>query len=295
MAYVARRVALGSLLLVCLSTGAVAQTETGFEPVPQENLRDATLTVPEENFSVAAPGPQWQWLQVPQPPGSVGKTYVCQDSETGAVFLLSVTEAGPGTTEGLMKGILSGLRKSQEARGRRFEEALYQPAGIPSPGSFRVTAKVILPEGTLHLIGYVFAAHRVYMFQLWSEEPEEPEAFTSLVESFRLLAPAPPPPKASGELGSGFAVCLYVSILVVFLGLGALINAMARKPVISGGLVALILILIVAVLRLSGAIVAGESAERFGYYLGEALVPVAIAAWAHIRYSKKKETAASST
>jgi hypothetical protein len=292
MGDVARRAAPGSLFLVLLATMALAQTETGFEPVPPENLRDGTLTVPDESFSVAAPGPQWQWLQVPQPAGSVGKTYVCQDSETGAIFLLTVTEAGPGTTEGLMEGILSGLRKSQEARGRTFEDARYEAAAIPAPGSFRVTARIGLPEGTLHMIQYVFAANRLYAFQHWSESPEEPEVFTSFASSFELLAPAPPEPTASGELQSGIAICLYVSILVVFLGLGAFINSMAGKPVISGGLVALILVLVVAVLRASGAVAKGD-AERLGYYVGEALIPAAIAAWAHVRYRKKKETTGS--
>jgi hypothetical protein len=40
-----------------VAAAALAQVDRGFEPVPAALLSERTLRVPEENFSMRAPGP----------------------------------------------------------------------------------------------------------------------------------------------------------------------------------------------------------------------------------------------
>ncbi len=283
------------LLLVASSTSpALAQEEAaGFEPVPAGNLVEGTLTVPAENFSINTPGRQWEWLRARKALGGIGKNYLCRNRETGERFLLMVFEARSWHPETAGEEMLKGMRKSQESRGRRFENARHEPADIPAPGSLRLSAKIVAPESTLHFTAYVLAARRVYAIQLFSETPKEPDSFVAFVRSFKLIVPVAPPATAAPASEVGFVVLMfiYVAILVVSVGGGLLVNAIVGRPVVNGGLLAILLILAVVTLRVYHDPGEQTLAERFGYHLAQALLPALVALWAHSHHLKNKAQA----
>lgn len=283
----ASRVFVAALLFSATAPSILAQ-EAGLEPIPGRSVADGKLSIPAENFSVMAPGKGWEWLRQKPAAGAIARNYLCRNPETGEVFFLTVSDRAPRQVENLAEGLLTGMRKSQEAKGRRVENARSEPSDVPAPGSYRLSATVVLPERTIHFISYALATDRVYSLSVYSEEEKEPEAFTRFARSFALLAAAAEPPKGSVSERC-VAICLYVGALVLFLGVGSLINALAKRPVFSGGLIAFIVILVIATLRLAGVVATKPDPESIGYVVGEALVPALIAAWAHSRYTKRKQ------
>ena len=286
-----------ALLLVASSTNpAVAQGEQeGFEPVPAGNLVEGTLTVPAENFSIKTPGRQWEWLRATKALGGIGKNYLCRNRGTGERFLLTVFEPGPWHPETAGEQMLKGLRKSQESRGRRFEDARHEPADIPAPGSLRLSAKIVAPETTAHFTAYVLAAGRIYSIQLFSETPKEPDSFVAFVRSFKLIAPVATSATAAtappSEVGFVVWMFIYVAILGASVGGGLLVNAIVGRPVVSGGLLAIVLILAVVTLRVYRDLGEQTLAERFGHHLAQAMLPALVALWAQSRHLKNKARA----
>jgi hypothetical protein len=286
-----------ALLLVASSTSlALAQEEqAGFEPVPAGNLVEGTLTVPAENFSIKTPGRQWEWLRARKALGGIGRNYLCRNRETGERFLLTVFEPGPWHPETAGEEMLKGMRKSQESRGRRFENARHEPADIPAPGSLRLSAKIVAPETTIHFTAYVLAARRIYSIQLFSATPKEPDSFVAFARSFKLIVPvatsAPGATTRPSEVGFVVMMFVYVAILVVSMGGGLLVNAIVGRPVVNGGLLAIVLILAAVTLRVYHDPGGQTLAEKFGYHLAQALLPALIALWAHSHHLKNKAQA----
>lgn len=147
-----------------------------------------------------------------------------------------------------------------------------------------------MPNARLFLTSYAFAAERIYTVQIFGDAPTEPAVFTRFARSFALIDPeAAAPRRAFSE--RGVVACAYFSALVVFLALGGFVNALAKRPMISGGLLAFLTILIIATLRMAGVVATNPSGERIGSVLGEAALPAIIAAWAHSRHTSKKKQA----
>jgi hypothetical protein len=191
--------------------------------------------------------------------------------------------------------MLKGVRKSQESRGRRFENARHEPADIPAPGSLRLSGKIVAPETTLHFTAYVLAARRIYSIQLFSEPPKEPDSFVAFVRSFKLIVPVATSATAAtappSEVGFVVMMFIYVAILVISMGGGLLVNAIVGRPVVSGGLLAIVSILAVVTLRVYHDPGEQTLAERFGYHLAQALLPALVALWGHSHHLKNKAQA----
>lgn len=292
---------LALVLMQLWSHSVLAQDLTGYEPVNARYVKDGTLTVPEENFRIQAPGKDWEWLRGPKPAGVLARNYLCRNPRIGGYLFLVVGDRMAKEEKDLAKGILSALRKDREAKGGRLENAKYLPSAIPRPGSYRISAEIIMPKGRLFLVSYAFSAARIYSVQMLSDEPAEPAEFTKFARSLTLLAPvtAPPGPAPPGRappdrvLSERVGVaCAYVSALLISLALGGLVNALAKESMISGGLVAFVFVSIIATLRMVGVIQTNPSPERIGGVIGEALLPGLIAAWAHSRFTKKKQASA---
>ncbi len=283
---------IGSVLAVLLFAlslvRALAQTDPGFEPVPAANISERTLNVPEENFSVVAPGIEWEWLRDKPAANAIARNYLCRNLRTGERFLLTVFKPAPESGEKLVRGILDGLQNAQEARGRQLVGARSDPSDIPTPGSYRLHAMIASATTPTYFTAYALPANRLYVLQHYSDGAKESAVFNSFARSFALVDPAAAAPARSHFSESAFALLVYGAILVVFVGLGSLVNALARKPVVSGGLVAFVLILIVATLKVAGELAGKRNTENIGFYLGEALLPALIAAWVHSRHPGKK-------
>lgn len=280
----------GALVAVLAPVRAISQTDPGFEPVPAANISEGTLSVPDENFSVKAPGIEWEWLRDTPTADAIARNYLCRNLRTGDRFLLTVFKPAPESGEKLVQGLLDGLQKSQEAKGGQLVGPRFDPSDIPRPGAHRLSAMIAAPATTMYFTAYALAADRLFVLQHYSDGAKESAVFNVFARSFALTNPAGAAPSKNPFSESGFALCVYGAILVVFIGLGSLVNALARKPVISGGLVAFVLILIVATLKVSGELAGGRSTEKIGFYVGEALFPALIATWVHSRHPRRKKT-----
>ena len=195
---------------------ASAQVDAGFEPVPAANISEETLRVPEENFSVRAPGPQWDWLRDNPAKGSSGRSYLCRNLRTGERFLLTVTP--PGTRGGAYaEDWLARIRTAQEAQGRELVGARSEPSDVPAPGSLRLSTMITAPGTTIYFTGYVLGADRVYAFQHYSDTPRESPVFNAFARSFALLTPAAAAGRSLFGLGAVLAVAGALAVVLIAL------------------------------------------------------------------------------
>jgi hypothetical protein len=168
---------------------ASSQVDAGFEPVPAANISEETLRVPEENFSVRAPGPQWDWLRDNPAKASSGRSYLCRNLRTGERFLLTVTP--PGTHgDAYAEDWLARIRTAQEAQSRELVGTRSEASDVPAPGSLRLSTMITAPGTTIYFTGYVLGADRVYAFQHYSDAARESPVFTAFARSFALLTPS---------------------------------------------------------------------------------------------------------
>ncbi len=277
------------LALACLAARfARAQpVDPGFEPIPAASISEGTLRVPEENFSIKAPSIEWEWLRDRPAADTPARSYLCRHLRTGERFLLKVFEPSPGSAEQLAAGILEEIRASREAKGGQLVDARNEPSDFPVPGSRRLSAMILSGGAPLYFTAYAVAANRFYVFPRYSDSAKESPVFHAFVRSFALTAPVTPLVR-NPFAGSGPALLAYASIVLVSFGLGSVVNLLARRPVVSGGLVAFVLILVVALVKVAGELAGKADAEKMGVYVGEALVPAAVGAWLHGRYTNRK-------
>jgi hypothetical protein len=269
---------------------ALSQVDPGYEPVPAANLSERTLRVPEENFSITAPSVEWEWLRDKPASGAPARNYLCRHMRSGERLLLTVFKPSRESGEKLVAEILEGIRRSREATGAQLVDARDEPSDIPVPGSHRLSTMITSGGAPIYFTAYAVVTDRLYVFQRYSNEARESPVFRSFVQSFALAAPVGPRAR-SPFTGTASALLVYGSILVVCFGLGSLVNVVARRPVVSGGLVALVLIVVVAALRMVSQLDGQPDPEKIGYSLGEALLPVIVAAWLHGRYTNNKDRA----
>jgi len=267
-----------------LAGGAAWAQDDVLQPVPAELLSGQTLSVLRSNFSISAPDPAWEWLQVNAPGVAEGSAFACRHTGTDARITVTVMELDTRgmNADTFAKGFVSGATKSLEAQGWSVSEAQVQPSAVPVPGSVRFSSTAQRADGTTaYMRGYVVKADRAYAIQEFTTEAAESKALQSVAASFRLIEK--PPRYAPPSLGG-----LYVGLLVVVWGLGALVNRFAGRSVVNGALAAGVLILIAAIVLV--ARIAGDvDAEQLGFRVGEPFLPLLIAAWGARRYQKKKD------
>jgi hypothetical protein len=186
-----RRALAAALPLSLASVPAFAQVDPGFEPVPAANFSEGTLSVPEENFSIRAPGPQWDWLRDTPAKDAIGRRYVCRNLRTGERFLLTVGRSSDGGKPA--ESLLAAIKGTQEAQGRELVRERSDPSDVPAPGSFRLSTMITGPGTTIYFTGYVLEADRVYTLQHFSDAPRESPVFQAFARSFALLNPAAAP------------------------------------------------------------------------------------------------------
>jgi hypothetical protein len=289
------------LLFTWIPSWAHAQGEAlHLEPVPKAWFLGTVLSVPESNFNIETPGDGWTWgvgthIELGKPEL---RNYVCQ-RQGGETRLLPLNPAARDT---FILTVLSGEYRAlrpqdiealtQSVAGSRIQGLRYEPSDRPLPGGYHFTAQIQRSDGAkLFFSGYVAVAQKLYMFQSFSRDGTEPAAFTRLVASFHLLQPLPQPGLARVELPKAFFGFLCLIVLLVFLGIGGLVNRIAGRAVFNGGLVAFGLILLLLIIRVgylaSLSEPAGEEGHRVGYAVGGALIPLGLALWAWRRFSAK--------
>jgi len=214
-----------AILLLSASRGT-GQVDAGFEPVPAANISERTLLVPEENFSMRTPGPEWEWLRDKAPSDSGGRSYLCRNLRTGERFQLTVTPPGARAAK-YAEDWLARIRTTQEAQGRELVGPRSEPSDVPAPGSLRLSTMITAPRTTIYFTGYVLGADRVYAFQHYSDVSKESAAFNAFARSFALVSPAAPEGRS---LLARYGVVVAVVVGLVLLLLLSRILGRGGKP-----------------------------------------------------------------
>lgn len=293
-----------AVLFGLASSGWSEESSLRLTPVPKELLpRPRLLRSAAENFSIEAPGNGWEWLQLTKAPSDTGPTYVCQQEGTDARLTVVVRKADPGETseptDEFLRAWGIGVARASDLVGRPFVSA----SDLPLPSSIYYSYRLKQPTGT-YVHGHTHISGRVYSFVIHSKSAAEPEVLRRFVKSFRLVSvprPASPAPgakaaaTATGEPAESASLGLvHFLLLACIWGFGRFVNVVLGRPAMNGALVALATILLVAV---AAALRAGfahptHMGEVMGLRLGEAFIPLAIAAWGAARFSKKKQALA---
>ncbi len=222
-----RRRRLGVLVipLALAAVRASTQVDPGFEPVPAANLSEGTLSVPEENFTMHAPGPQWEWLRDSPREDTADRKYLCRNLRTGERFLLTVVRRTDGNAEKYAADWLDRIKASQEPQGRELVGPRSDPSDVPAAGSYRLSTMITGRGATIYFMGYVLGAGQIYAFQHYSDTATESPAFSAFARSFALRDPAA---SAAWSLFGRVGVAAVATALAVLL-LGAWIFGRGSK------------------------------------------------------------------
>jgi hypothetical protein len=260
------------ILLLWAGTLAAQAPAPVMVPAPPDWIRGSTLTASGWNFAMDSPGPSWEWLQTSLPGLPAGSVFICRDSVTDARITLNVMEKETrgGSSEQFGQGFLKGAKEKLQQGGWSMSDEVVGASDVPS-ATLRYSATARRADGAIfYTRGYVIQADRVYTIQELSPEIAESGALRSMVRSFRFLEK----PRAYRRPSLG---ALYFALLLLPWATSALINRLVGRSLINGALVSATLIVLAA-----GALVAPMAgtadAETIGYRIGEAAVPLVIAA-----------------
>ncbi len=157
----------------------------------------------------------------------------------------------------------------------------YQASDLPFSGrSQRVQGEITLgEEPLLKLDGYFGYDGRYTTGVFGLNEAVEENLVLPTVQSFQA---------SSSRESTTLVAALSIILGVICLMVCGLINLLAKRPVVNGGLIALILTAVLTLMAMVPALVGGNPGEA-GYTLGSFLFPFFIFAYAHQRFKKKKQ------
>jgi len=284
-----------ALLLSLLGAGLAAQE---LEPAPSSMVSGPQLSVPELNLSVSAPSSEWQWLVSPAR-GDAGpngyRAFSCRRPGSPDQFLIGVFNPyWEPETEARATQFVAGIASSFEKKGWTVESRQTEASPIPWPGSFRYALKATNQDRSpIYVYGYLGAKGRLFTFQHVSSDATEAPKFRTLMESVRFLGEAPRDPLD----GAGQATLFLLAIVTLLLGgIGALINAAAKRVAVNMWRVALIFLAVIAAglaFFWLTKLPRDTSAERRGYAYGACVVspvlwPGLFAYWRSRRLEKRR-------
>jgi len=299
-----------SLIAVsCVAVFAGGLTAASAQSAAGSGIAGHQLTRTDLNFSIAAPSDEWTWEAAqPRPDMWVFKaTHLATRSQA----LLSVVPLRPPFNRSLADNIVAGMVESIVGRQPGFAEAgrSLKPSQVPRPGSFRVeTSLRNEAQGvSIRAWGYIFAGERLFSLFVLSAHDSGEQALESLIGSFRFLrepataslsstpAPADAARPDAGSTAparspaSGVGV-LYLLLVLLFAGLGWLVNKVAGRPSWDAARTALLLLLILLVIQIALAVGAGgpDPGRAAGRAIGTALIPLVVAAWLSSRFRRAK-------
>jgi hypothetical protein len=201
-----------------VAAAALAQVDRGFEPVPAALLSERTLRVPEENFSMRAPGPEFEWLRSAPAEDTGARSYLCRNLRTGERLLLTVGAPSSESASKYGEEWLARIKATQEAQGRELVGPRSDPSDAPAAGAYRLSTMITGPGATIYFTGYVLGAGRIYALQHYSDSPGESPSFGAFARSFKLLDPAATP---SLRLFGGVRVVLGILLALALLLIAA--------------------------------------------------------------------------
>jgi len=304
----AMRAGVGLAVLVLWGICPLAQGQElppGFEPVPEQLLSGTTLTSPELNFSMQAPGEGWQWIQQAVPPTVSGQrvagqrpqatSYSVYQSDSRTIFGVLAFSPAPRLTDATMRELMNGFKASRLRGGGREMASSYEKSAVPLPGSYRwrqtITGGNAGGAATVQYVGYALSAGKMYVIQYASTDAAQSQAFETCARSFRLLK-KPAANAGAGLAGPGLGV-VYFLLVLFLLAAGWIANRIAGRPAWNAAKLAAVVVLVLVVIRIfSAAPFDAPDAGRFvGRALGEGLIPLLLALYFNSRFEKQRAAA----
>jgi hypothetical protein len=295
------------LLLAGGLTAADAQPATG------SGIGGTKIVRHDLNFTIVAPSDEWAWVAMEPEPGSW--LFKATHAPTGAQAVLGVMPLRGPLSSTLANEILAGMVDSIMGRQPGFEETgrTVKPSDLPRSGSFDVETSIRNDaQGfALRVFGRIFSGERLFSLLVLSGDDFGREALESLVGSFQFLREPPiaslgsagflaraeaQPRRSSSTTGrnpAGSLGVVYLLVVLLFAGLGWLVNKVAGRPVWDAGGTVLVLLLILLVIQIVGAAGAAgpDAGKAVGRAIGTALIPLLIAAWLSKRFRGQRARA----
>jgi len=160
----------------------------GYEPVPDSQLAEGVLRIPEANCTVPSPqGPTWRWYVKRTDGHSVA--YLCRDTTTGAVLSL-MAHPFPATAvrPAFLAQILEGIKAEASRLNRECLELRQTTLAKPIPGTVRFSYSLASDGATTtYVFSYAVPTGVVCMFTAFAPTPTEPAVLSDLVRGLRLL------------------------------------------------------------------------------------------------------------
>lgn len=279
------------------------RAQGGEPPVPGggavtvPDLQGDALVLRRWNVRIPAPGPGWAWWAMPKPVAGAPKneSFVCVGPAGERFIATLIANPSGGVNEEFVRGIQTGIVKTAEKSGIHYSGMKAEKTDRPLPGSWRLSAAATLPAGERAWIESVSGSDPVYMLQAFLGPGESTALFDRFVSGLALLearpAPAPSAPPKSGE-----PILLGVFVVLIGMGFGKLVNALARRPLVDGAMAGSIAAIVFAVgfsvLLASrpgfGNMSPEKQGELIGGQFGSAIIGVVVGWYFSKRFQKKK-------
>jgi hypothetical protein len=279
------------------------RAQSGDAPMPGgrtvsiSDLHGDTLVLPRWNVRIPAPGPGWVWWTLPKPATGAprNETFVCAGPEGERFVATLIANPSGGLNEEFVRGVQTGIAKTAERSGIRYSGMKAERTDRPLPGSYRLSATATLPAGERAWIDSVSGSDPVYMLQAYLGPGESAAAFDRFVSGLTLLESRPASAPAALPK-SGEPVLLGVFVVLISMGLGGLVNALVRRPLVDGAMIGSVAAIVFAVgfsvLIASrpgfGNMSPEKQGELIGGQFGSAIISVALGWYFSKRFRRKK-------
>ena len=249
------------------STKSFAQMTS---PIPANRLKDGILQTTAGYLT--RPNDQWEWSQLK----SKGQTiYFCTPGEGTAEVIMAFTSSGSQEipAETLIRAMLSQVAPTAEVK------VDFSPPDVTLPGGTKRVDYSMLLQGSVLMkgMGYVTKTDKYSLF-VWSLGQENLETEVKAVAgSFKEDFQDP--------LGMMGAVLLVLGLVLI--AICGLVNMLAKRPIVNGGMIAFVLTVLVGIFPLLIAAKSGNP-EFMGRAFGSLLLPLLVFAFSWSRFRKKR-------
>ncbi len=218
----------GILLFVSIAVASAASAQAADsmpKPVDPSWLKGRTLTVPGANFSIDAPGLDWEW-QIGKPVGENGEGQTLTCSKSGravalSVLIVAMKDVDKARDLKFLEGVAEGIQETSPNGAFRYE-----PSASPIAGSYAFHFDGRMPGGIFrHAVGATCWTGKGVALMALYRDGAEPREYRAFLESFHLLSPLPV--AAASERASVIGALRYLALLAFFLVLGALLKRSA--------------------------------------------------------------------
>ena len=249
------------------STKSLAQLTS---PIPATRLKDGVLQTTAGYLT--RPNNRWKWSQLKEKGQTI---YFCTPGEGSAEVIMAIASLGSReiSADTLIRAMLSQVAPTAEVK------VDFSPSDVALPGGGQRVDYSMSVQGSVLMqgMGYVTKTKDYSLF-VWSLGQDKLESEVKAVaRSFK--------EEVRDPLGMMGSVVLVLGLALI--ALCGLINILAKRPVVNGGMIAFVLTVIVGVFPFLMAVKSGNP-EFMGRVFGSLLIPLLVFAFSWSRFRKKK-------